>query len=63
MRRGRDETRSRSMKRTQQKLAITNNKKKKRKKEKRRTRLRIHYMFKRTGFLQGQRGVSPEGEN
>ena len=29
MRRGRDETRSRSMKRTQQKLAITNNKKKK----------------------------------
>lgn len=49
------------MKRTQQKLAITNNKKK-RKKEKRR-RLRIHYMFKRTGFLQGQRGVSPEGEN
>ena len=50
------------MKRTQQKLAITNNKKK-RKKEKRRTRLRIHYMFKRTGFLQGQRGVSPEGEN
>ena len=62
MRRGRDETRSKSMKRTQQKLAITNNKKK-RKKEKRRTRLRIHYMFKRTGFLQGQRGVSPEGEN
>ena len=52
------------MKRTQQKLAITNNnKKKKKKKEKRRTRLRIHYMFKRTGFLQGQRGVSREGEN
>ena len=51
------------MKRTQQQPAITNNKKKKRKKEKRRTRLRIHYMSKRTGFLQGQRGVSREGEN
>ena len=54
------------MKRTQQQLAITNNnkkKKKKKKKEKRRTRLRIHYMFKRTGFLQGQRGVSREREN
>ena len=53
--------RSRSIKRTQQQPAITNNNKKK-KKGKRRTRPRIHYMSKRTGFLQGQRGVSREGE-
>ena len=52
--------RSRSIKRTQQQPTITNNEKKK--KEKRRTRPRIHYMSKRTGFLQGQCGVSREGE-
>ena len=51
------------MKRTQQKLAITNNKKKKKKERKKKNEAEDSFMFKRTGFLQGQRGVSPEGEN
>ena len=61
MRRGRDETRSRSMKRTQQKLAITNNKKKKKKERKKKNEAEDSLHVQENWFLAGPTRGIPRG--